>query len=254
MGETTPFLSVVIPAYNEEQRLPASLAAVLAHLSARDRAFEVVVVDDGSEDGTAREVEAIAARHPQLRLERAPHRGKGAAVRRGMLAARGAYRFLCDADLSMPIEQVERFLPPALEGFDVAIASREATASRRIGEPSRRHWMGRVFNLWVRVAAVPGIQDTQCGFKCFRGPVAEELFALQRLPGWAFDVEMLFLARRKRMKIVEVPIDWHYREESKVRALRDSWRMFRDVLRIRWNHLRGRYRAAPGDRGAWDPR
>jgi glycosyltransferase involved in cell wall biosynthesis len=243
MIREAPFLSVVVPAFNEAGTIAASLQAIADHLAEGEREWEVIVVDDGSEDATAAEVESRAARDPRMQLVRIPHRGKGAAVRAGMLAARGQWRFLCDADLSMPIEQIERFLPPALADVDIAIGSREAPDSRRIGEPHRRHWSGRAFNLWVRIAAVPDIQDTQCGFKCFRGEVADELFPLQRIEGWAFDVEILFLALRRGRRIVEVPIDWYFREESKVRVLRDAWRMFRDVLRVRWNERRGRYAA-----------
>jgi hypothetical protein len=159
-----------------------------------------------------------------------------------MLDAAGSYCFLCDADLSMHIEQVERFLPPQLQGVDIAIGSREALDSRRIGEPARRHTMGRWFNALVRVLAVPGLDDTQCGFKCFRGEIVPELFQQQTLDGFAFDVELLFLARRSGMKIREIGIDWYYREQSKVRQIRDSFAMTRDLLKIRWRHRPGQQR------------
>jgi glycosyltransferase involved in cell wall biosynthesis len=241
MVEKHLFLSIVIPAYNEEATIPGSLSEIEDYLRDREWEWEVIVVDDGSDDATAAAVEKVAAGDARFRLLRAPHRGKGAAVRDGMLVARGEWRFLCDADLSMPIEQIDRFLPPAPGDCDIAIASREAAGSRRIGEPGPRHWIGRAFNLWVRIAAVRGIQDTQCGFKCFRGAVAEELFSLQSVDGWAFDVEILFLARRRGRAVVEIPIDWYYHEKSKVSPARDSWRMFRDVLKVRWNALRGLY-------------
>jgi hypothetical protein len=158
-----------------------------------------------------------------------------------MLQAAGDYRFLCDADLSMPIEQVERFLPPMVEGVHVAIGSREASGSRRIGEPARRHLMGRAFNALVRTLAIPGVQDTQCGFKCFQGGIVPDLFWRQQLYGFAFDVEILFLACKAGLVLREIAIDWYYREESKVRLLRDSIAMTRDILRIRWRYLRGGY-------------
>ncbi len=239
-----PLLSVVIPAYNEATRIVGSLEQVSAFLAEQPFTWEVLVMDDGSADATAELVAAFAAEHPGIRLERLPHGGKGAALKAGMARARGEYRFICDADLSMPIEQVTRFLPDALGGeFDVAIASRELSGSRRIDEPARRHLMGRVFNGLVQLLAVRGLADTQCGFKCFRGEVAEELFAYQLLGGWAFDVELLFIARLRGYGIQEVPIDWYYRAESKVRPVRDALTMAGDLLRLRWNHLRGRYRA-----------
>ena len=232
----SPFLSVVIPAYNEEPRILETLAQVVRFLDSRSYSWELVVVDDGSTDGTALSVSDFASRQSNVRLISVPHRGKGWAVKHGMLDAAGAFRFLCDADLSMPIEQVERFLPPQLGGVDIAIGSREAPDARRIGEPARRHAMGRLFNRLVRVLAVPGLDDTQCGFKCFRGEIVSELFQRQTLDGFAFDVELLFLAYRSGMKIQEVGIDWYYREQSKVRPIRDSFAMTRDLLKIRWQH------------------
>ncbi|MEK7874397.1 MAG: dolichyl-phosphate beta-glucosyltransferase, partial [Chloroflexota bacterium] len=216
------FLSVVIPAYNEERRIGATLLDVAEYLERQPYSSETLVVDDGSSDGTAGVVEQCAREHPQVRLLRAPHGGKGHAVKTGMLAATGEYRFLCDADLSMPILELGKFLPPRLTDYDIAIGSREASGARRIGEPLARHVAGRVFNLFVRMAAVPGIQDTQCGFKCFRAEAAQALFPLQRLPGFAFDVEVLFLARRAGLRVVEVPIEWWYRAESKVSPLRHA--------------------------------
>jgi dolichyl-phosphate beta-glucosyltransferase len=157
-------LSVIIPAHNEERRLPATLERVLDHLGAQAFTWDVWVVDSGSTDRTAAIANQFAQRHPQLHLVKESRPGKGLAVRRGMLAASGDYRFICDADLSMPIEQVNRFLPPQLNGVDVAIGSREAEGAVRYDEPLHRHMIGRVFNNLVRIMAVPGIQDTQCGF------------------------------------------------------------------------------------------
>jgi glycosyltransferase involved in cell wall biosynthesis len=235
------FLSVVIPAYNEEARLPATLEAVFTFLRRQPYESEVVVVDNASRDRTAETVLGYQDEGRRLILERQPRRGKGAAVRQGMLRAEGEFRFICDADLSMPITELPRFLPPALEGADIAIASREVAGAVRYGEPILRHWIGRGFNTLVRWLAVPGFQDTQCGFKCFRGEVAEDLFRLQRLDGWTFDVEVLFLAQRRGYRIVEVPIPWYYVPGSRVRVLSDSWSMFLDLLRIRRNWNRGVY-------------
>jgi dolichyl-phosphate beta-glucosyltransferase len=141
----------------------------------------------------------------------------------------------------MPIENVVSFLPPKLEGYDIAIASREAPGAVRYGEPAYRHWIGRGFNLLVRLLAVPQFHDTQCGFKCFRADVAEELFAIQKLEGWGFDVEVLFLAMKRGLRVVEVPIPWYFNPDSRVRMLRDSIGMFRDLLRIRRNWRKGIY-------------
>ena len=156
-----------------------------------------------------------------------------------MMGAQGEYRLLCDADLSVPIEQVERLLPPQTEGADIAIGSREAPGARRIGEPERRHIMGRAYNMLVRFLAVPGVHDTQCGFKCFRGVVASQLFQGKTVDGFSFDVETLLRARRAGMALKEVGVDWHYREHSKVRPLRDSLAMTCDLLKIRWRYRRG---------------
>ena len=236
-----PFLSIVIPAFNEEARLPSTLEQSIAFLKTRSYDWEVVVADDGSADGTAALVEACSLEHPEVRLLSLAHRGKGWAVKNGMLAARGEYRFLCDADLSMPIEQVERFLPPQLNGVDVAIGSREMPESRRIGDPAQRRYGGRFYNGLVRALAVPGIADTQCGFKCFRGEVTPRLFQPLRIDGFAFDVEVLFLALQAGLSVQEVAIDWYFREQSKVRPLRDPFAMIWDLLNIRWRHLRGQY-------------
>lgn len=237
-----PFLSLVVPAYNEEKRLPATLAKMHAFLSQQPFDCQVLVVDDGSADGTAGVVEAAMAGFPQLRLLREPHRGKGHAVRKGMLAASGHHVMFCDADLSMPIEELPKF-PAALEGpYGIAIASREVPGARRIGEPSHRHLMGRVFNLIVRLLAVPGLQDTQCGFKCFTREAAQRIFGLQVVDGFGFDVEVLYIARKLGIGITEVPIDWYHSPSSRVDPIRDTVRMFNDVLLVRSNDRRGLYR------------
>ena len=236
-----PFLSIVIPAYNERRRIVGTLEEVAAYLAGRPYSWEVVVADDGSTDGTPDLVREFQGGRPGVRLLPLSHGGKGWAVRHGMLAARGEFRFACDADLSMPIDQISRFLPPDRSGFDVAIGSREVQGSRRIGEPGFRRMMGRVYNLVTRALVLPGLADTQCGFKCYRGEAAEEVFSLQRFDGFSFDMEVLYLARRRGMAVVEVPIDWYYRSHSKVRPVQDSLAMARDLLKMRWYHLSGRY-------------
>ena len=237
-----PFVSIVIPAYNEEARISDTLKELIGYLNSRSYTWEILVADDGSTDATGALVSELAAREPKVRLISLPHRGKGWAVKNGMLAACGAYRLLCDADLSVPVDHLERVLPPQLEGIDIAIGSREAPGARRIGEPARRHIMGRAYNTLVRFLAVPGIRDTQCGFKCFRQEIVPELFRRQTTNGFAFDVELLFLARKAGLKLMEIPVDWYYREHSKVRPLHDSWTMTLAVLKIRWRYLLGKYR------------
>ena len=235
------YLSVVIPAYNEETRLPETLAAIRDYLAAKPYTWEIIVANDGSADATGDIVSGFAGAEPRIRLLDLPHRGKGSAVKAGMLAARGDYRFLCDADLSMPIGFLERLLPPDSDAV-IVIGSREAAGARRVGEPRRRWLMGRVFNAMTRLIAVPGISDTQCGFKVYPAGAAETLFPLQTLDGFAFDAEILFLARRFGFSVAEVGIEWHYMAESKVRPFRDGWRTLRDLIVIRWRWMNGRYR------------
>jgi dolichyl-phosphate beta-glucosyltransferase len=226
-------LSIIIPAYNEEERLPKTLPEVITFAEVQGFPVEIIVVDNASTDRTSEVVEQIATAHPIVSLLHQPIQGKGAAVRKGMLEAHGEYRFICDADLAMPIEQVARFIPPQLSSYAIAIASREVVGAKRYNEPWYRHLMGRVFNFIVRALAVPGIQDTQCGFKCFHESVAEEIFSIQKVDGWAFDVEVLLIAQRRGYRLVEVPIDWYYGEGSRVNPVRDSLDMVREVLNIR---------------------
>ncbi|MBI3161214.1 MAG: glycosyltransferase family 2 protein [Chloroflexi bacterium] len=241
----SPFLSIVIPAHNEESRLPRTLGQVFAFLEKQSHSAEVVIVENGSSDRTLEIAHEFSSRHPNLTVIREAQRGKGNAVRRGMLEARGEYRFICDADLSMPIEEVSKFLPPASNDFDLAIASREAPGAVRFNEPFYRHLGGRAINLAIRMFILPGLNDTQCGFKCFRAEVAETLFRQQTLMGWSFDIEILYLARRKKYRILEIPIHWYFDPDSKVNAVRDALRMLGDIFRIHLNALRGRYDLNP---------
>lgn len=233
----------MIPAHNEEQRLPDTLRQVHEFSKQQEFPVEVIVVENGSNDHTLQIAQRFSSDFPQLRVLQCTQRGKGRAVRMGMLAARGAYRFMCDSDFSMPVEEIPRFLPPLLENVDIAIASREAPGSVRYGEPAYRHFVGRIYNTMIRLIALPGLNDTQCGFKCFRGPVAELLFSKQTLTGWSFDVEVLFIARRLGYRIIEVPIPWYFNANSKIRVLHDSFSMGADLLKIRLNALRGLYGA-----------
>ena len=211
------------------------------------------MVENGSDDRTAEIAQIFvdrypydpAHRRPNVRLVREAERGKGRAVRRGMLAAAGQYRFMADADLSMPIVELNRFIPPILTGFDIAIGSREAPGAVRYNEPLYRHLGGRLINTVIRLLALPGLHDTQCGFKCFRDSVAEDLFRRLSLTGWSFDIEALYIARQRGYRIVEIPIPWYYTPESKINPVQDALRMALDILKIRRNARRGMYRTSP---------
>jgi dolichyl-phosphate beta-glucosyltransferase len=237
----TPFLSIIIPAYNEEVRLPNSLEQIFSFLYKQDYSFEVIVVENGSSDRTFEVAQEYAQTHSDLVVIKETQRGKGKAVQRGMLYAKGEYRFICDADLSMPIEELPKFLPPQLNDFDIAIGSREAEGAVRFNEPSYRHLGGRAINFLIQLLILPNLNDTQCGFKCFRVDVTENLFRQQTLMGWSFDFEILYLARRKKLRIKEIPIHWYFDANSKVNAVRDALSMVIDIFRIHLNTLRGKY-------------
>ena len=246
-----PFLTIIIPAYNEAQRLPDSLTKIAEYLRNQSFATEILVVENRSTDETSDVVRdfatQVSASDPftlEL-LHSAP--GKGAAVKTGMLVGKGDYLFICDADLSMPIEEVEKFLPPKQEpnGFDVAIASREIAGAVRYNEPFYRHLMGRVFNHVVQKLIMPGIEDTQCGFKMFTREAAAQVFPHQTIDGWGFDPEILYISRIRGLHLIEVPINWYYMAESRINPLFDTINMVREVLRIRLNGLRGIYEQVP---------
>ena len=235
------FLSIIIPAYNEENRLPKSLGQVLRFLEGQSFTSEVIVVENGSADNTLDVAQEFAQKHANVRVIKSDQRGKGLAIQRGVKEAKGEYLFMCDADLSMPIEEISKFFPPKLNKVDVAIGSREAPGAVRYNEPPYRHVTGRVFNTLIRWLVLPGLQDTQCGFKCIRADIARDIFPRQTLTGWAFDVELLYIARHHGYQIVEIPIDWYFNADSKISVIRDSLRMFLDLLRIRFNAWRGLY-------------
>jgi dolichyl-phosphate beta-glucosyltransferase len=210
-------------------------------VAAQPYSIEVVIINNNSRDGTRRIANEFAAQHSYVRVIDQPRQGKGAAVQTGMLEGTGQYLFICDADFSMPVDEISKFMPPNAAAYDVAIASREVAGARRVDEPQYRHLMGRVFNLIVRVLAIPGIQDTQCGFKVFRRQVARDVFALQTIDGWGFDVEVLFIALKHGYKLIEMPITWYYKPQTKISPLRDSINMVLEVMRVRWNGWRGKY-------------
>ena len=239
---SSPALSVVIPAYNEVQRLPPTLERIRAHLAGRAGGHEVLVVDDGSTDATAAVAEAAGA--TVLRNE--ANRGKGYSVRRGMLHARGERRLMTDADLSTPIEELERLLACMDEGYDVVIGSRALPGSRiEVHQPWYRENLGRVFNGLVRALVLPGLQDTQCGFKLFSAPAARDAFSAARLDGFSFDVEALYVARRRGYRIAEVPVVWRNDAATRVGLLRGGM-AFLDLLRIRLQAGRGDYDPGAG--------
>lgn len=230
---STPFLSIIIPAHNEESRLAQTLDELLKFTSSQSYTSEIIIVENASVDHTLAIAKEYAGKHKNIIVLHDDRPGKGLAVKTGMLAASGDYRFICDADLSMPATEISRFLPPALTGVEIGIASREAPGAVRYNEPPLRHLSGRVFNTLVRIIVLHGLQDTQCGFKCFTRKAAETLFPLQTIPGWTFDVEILAMAQKLGMTIAEVPIPWYYHGDSKVRVIRDSLKMTRDLFRIR---------------------
>jgi len=228
---------VVIPAFNEAERLPRTLGRLADYLRAFGRAHEILVVDDGSSDATAERARAAGA--TVLRNDR--NRGKGHAVRRGMLEARGQRRLMTDADLSTPIEELKRFLETMDRGFDVVIGSRALPgANIEVHQPWFRENMGRLYNLFVRALAVPGLRDTQCGFKLWTAAAARDAFAPARLDGFSFDVEALYLARKRGYRIAEVPVTWRNDAATRV-GLGTGSAAFPDLLRIRLYDWMGRY-------------
>jgi glycosyltransferase involved in cell wall biosynthesis len=242
MNAPAPELSIVIPAYNEERRLPQTLARIRDYIATRRIDAEILVVDDGSRDATARVVEEWHAQIPFLQLvSNGRNRGKGYSVRHGMLEARGRVALFTDADLSAPIEETERLLA-ALGSAEVAFGSRALDRSFITVHQSRlREVGGVVFNLFVRLFTGVSFHDTQCGFKAFVRERCRIIFEQQRIEGFGFDPEILFLARRHRLRAVEIPVHWAHDPATKVHMVRDSLRMLADLIAIRWNWLLGRY-------------
>lgn len=242
-----PEISVVIPAYNEELRLPATLSSVhsyMSELADKERSFEILVVDDGSSDATVKAVEDFAGTHANVRVvSYKPNRGKGYAVRTGMLAAEGDLIIFNDADGSSPIEEIEKLIASIEKGSDIAIGSRaKPDESRFVDALAYRKYLGNSFNLIVRSLVLPGIYDTQCGFKMFKKAVARDIFSVATMDGFAFDVEILYIARLRKYTIDEVPINWANVEGSKVNVFTDSPRMFLQVLKVAMGAWTGRYK------------
>jgi dolichyl-phosphate beta-glucosyltransferase len=245
-------LSIIIPAYNEEVRLPGTIDETCEFLETLSIEWELLIADDGSTDETAAVAAAATEQCPNVRHLRLPHGGKALAVRAGVKAANGRQIIFTDADLATPIRYVSEAYRVLERECDVVIGSREGLGAERQGEPVHRHWMGRLYNYVVQAVLLPGIKDTQCGFKGFRSHVAQDIFTSSALyPDGGrevkgplvtgFDVELLFLARKRGYSICELPVVWKHVSGSKVRPGIDGLLMLKDVFQVRWNDLRGRY-------------
>jgi dolichyl-phosphate beta-glucosyltransferase len=244
VGSAAVDVSVVIPAFNEASRLGDTLERVLSYLERRGAPYEVVVVDDGSADNTVGVAQEYAHRGVWV-LELARNRGKGAALRHGVVASSGDKVLLCDADLSTPIQELER-LEPRLRDADLVLGSRGVEGSRvEVHQPPHRELMGKLFNLLIRVLGFGDFRDTQCGFKLLRGEVARELFPILTIERFAYDVELIWEAQRRGLRVVEVGVEWHNSPVSRVRPWQDAPQMLKDVLRIRFRR-RPQVRVLPG--------
>ena len=231
-------MSIVIPAYNEESRIAASLEKIAEYLGSQTYTYETIIVDDGSIDGTLKLCRAFASAHPWLKVIHCEtNHGKGSAVREGIIKAAGDYVLICDADLATPIEELDGFWRFIEDGADIVIASRPLKASHLVKrQPIYREFAGRALNLAVQAMAVRGIHDTQCGFKLFRREAAQRIFTLCRLDGWGFDIEALHIAQKLGFRIKEAPVHWRHMPGSKVSLLRDGACMLIDLFKIRFRH------------------
>lgn len=248
-----PKFSIVIPAYNESNKIITSLTQVLSFMRNFSESFEIIVVDDGSGDNTAELVEKYELENPEIRLIKNPHKGKGPAVYTGVIRSKGSYIYMADADLSTPIEELKKLYNWIEEHeYDIVIASREGTGADRVNEPFYRHAMGRIFNFLVQLIILRGIKDSQCGFKLFKAKAAREVFSRLKIYGenapeqtksymGAFDVEVLYLARKMGFRIKEVPVKWTYVQTTRLNPFRDSIKMACDVFKVKINDLKGIY-------------
>src|SRR5215470_8944480 len=248
---TQPKFSIVIPAYNEHRRIGETLRRVLDYLHEQKWNAEVVAVDDGSRDDTAQIISEFAAQNPEVRLVSNPgNQGKGYAVRNGMLNARGEYLLFTDADLSSPLAEAPKLFAALEAGADVAMGSRWLDPSVQVQrQPLKRRIYSRAFNLYLRVFLGLPFHDTQCGFKAFKRQAAAAIFPMQQIMRWGFDPEILYIARKKRLKVAEVPVIWGHDERSTIHPLRDGLRMGVEVLKVRWNAIKGKYRTEIGSSG-----
>jgi dolichyl-phosphate beta-glucosyltransferase len=238
VADDRPRLSVVIPCYNEELRLPRTVEQIERYLGSRGDRYELILVDDGSADGTRRVMEEAAGRNKSIRIVALPvNRGKGRALAEGVKGSRGDYVLVTDADLSTPIEELPKLEAALAAGAGVAIGSRAIKGSRvELSQPIYRVLMGKAFNIIVQLVLLPGIWDTQCGFKLFRGDIAHDVFAGLTTDGFGYDPEVLYLAKKRGVRIAEVPVVWRNSAPTKVNAIRSSLDMFRHVVRIRFRH------------------
>ena len=245
--------SIVIPAYNEGDKITSTLTQVASFMNNFSSEYEIIVVDDGSTDSTAAIVDEYLKTTPNITLVRNLHKGKGVALYAGVMKAIGEYIYLCDADLSTPVSELKKMAVWAKENdFDIVIGSREGIGAQRVDEPFYRHLMGRGFNFLVQLLALPGIKDSQCGYKLFKSKVAKEVFQKLIVYGpknetlkvpylGAFDVEVLYIAKKLGYKIKEVPVFWKYVKTTRLRAIPDSIKMLRDVVKVRILDFKGRY-------------
>ncbi len=238
------FLSIVIPAYNEEKRLLSTLDQICKYLSRQNYPYEVIVVDDGSTDNTLQIARDFANSNGHIVvLTNGQNMGKGCTVRNGMLSAKGEYVFFTDADLSTPIEELEKCLPYLINSYDVVIGSRSLPGSViLVHQPWYREKMGKIFNFMVNMMLLNGIIDTQCGFKGFKREVVQKVFGRCKINGFSFDVEALYLSRKFNYKIKEIPIRWRNSTLSKVNPVKHSIQMFKDLLNIKIKDFKGCYK------------
>tara|TARA_Y100000590_G_scaffold469346_1_gene656402 strand:- start:13538 stop:14278 length:741 start_codon:yes stop_codon:yes gene_type:complete len=238
---TNPLLSIIIPAFNEESRIINTLVIIENYMSTMLFEWEVLIIDDGSTDNTKDILETWIKNRKHFKVNTVKHNGKGAAIKYGILNSYGKYQFMCDADLSMPIEKISEFIKKMDEGHQIVIGSRQIMGSKRFNEPRMRHILGRIFNFLIKSILINNIEDTQCGFKCFNSKISKDLFKLQQINGFAFDVEILFLAQKNNIKILELPINWYHNDKSKVRIILDPLLMARDIFFIILNNKTNKY-------------
>lgn len=240
---TSPELSVIIPAYNEEALIISTLDCLQSYLSARPESYEIIVVDDGSRDRTVESVQQLQKNNNQVRLLVNPQNmGKGFSIQKGVQESQGQIIIFTDADLPYELDAIHGFLQALRNGCDLAIGSRVLPGSEVKGVPMLRYIAGQVFSWMVQAVLFHGLPDTQCGFKSFRAEAAKEIFRRVRIGGFGFDVEMLFIARKRKYTIRPVPVHMiEHRQRSRVRLLKDSFKMFANLFMIRWNDLQGKY-------------
>lgn len=248
--------SIVMPAYNEADKISSTITQVLGFMRGFCESFEFIIVNDGSSDSTAQIVADMAKENPELHLMDNPHKGKGFAVWSGIMKAQGEYIYMADADLSTPITELKKLSVWSKDqDFDIVVASREGIGAERVGEPAYRHVMGRVFNFWVQLIALPGIQDSQCGFKLFKKKAAKDIFSRLQIYGsdskqikgayfGAWDVEVLYLARKLGYTVKQVPVTWVHVKTTRISPIRDSFKMALDVVKVRINDVKGKYDSA----------